>query len=96
MSDLIAIVSIVSSAIVILMSIYFNWKKLKLEEKMLTTKIALTLYPKLEDKAIAMGIAYSKNIPSDRDLKSLKKLEEATIEFQNKWIKKYMKKTEET
>ena len=91
MSDLIAIISIISSAIVILVSVYFNWKKLKLEEKMLRLKTTLTLYPKLEDKAIAMGIAYSKNIPPEIDVKLLEKLEEATIKFQNKWIKKQKK-----
>ena len=92
MSDLIAIVSIICSAIVIVVSVYFNWKKLKLEEKMLRTKTALILFPELKDKAIAMGIKYSNNIPAEMDIKSLDELQEATFKFQDNWWKKKQKK----
>ncbi len=91
MSDLIAIVSIISSATVILISIYFNWKKLKLEAKMMLTEISLKLYPELKDKAIAMGIKYNDKMPSGISKKLLDELQDATFKFQDKWIKKNIK-----
>ena len=95
MSDLIAIVSIISSATVILISIYFNWKKLKLEAKIMWTEASLKLYPELKDKAIAMGINYSNNIPSGITPRLIDEMQKYILKCQEKWIKKHTKKQKE-
>ena len=92
MSDFIAVVSIISSAAVIVTNIYFNWKRLKLEEKILREKQILTFYPKIQEYMVNTVGKRVEQLPPGVDQETLNKLEGDILKFQSKWIKKHIKK----
>ncbi len=89
MSDVIAIVSIICSAVVILISVYFNWKKVKLEEKIMNTNMMINVYPQILQWAMKSVPQFNGKL----DDNLLKAWQKNIDNFVKEWQKKQSKKS---